>query len=322
MNYQNTPAAPRRRTDPELVSRAAPLSDAEEKRLEDEAEEEREETAIEDASKLAPKLLFEVIRRDGEEELTRPLRSLVYSGIAAGIMISMSVLGEAVFRTHLPPDASWSYLIENLGYSLGFLVVIIGRMQLFTENTITTVLPVISNPCRRMFFAMGRLWGIVLAANVVGCFLIAALYAYTPALPDDFRPAFDSLSAHATGFAPWDAFFRAIPAGVLVAALVWMLPQRDAGRFAMIVVFTWLIAAGDFTHVVAGSVEWAWMVWTGQLGFVAGFVDFFLPVLAGNIVGGTVIFALLAFGQVRDELHRRAIDGSRIKPDKRAEEGC
>ncbi|MEM7491378.1 MAG: formate/nitrite transporter family protein, partial [Pseudomonadota bacterium] len=83
-------------------------------------EEERDEEAIEGAGKLAPKLLFEVIRRDGEEELTRPLRSLCYSGIAAGMMISMSVLGEAVFRTYLP-DAPSSYLIENLGYSLGFL---------------------------------------------------------------------------------------------------------------------------------------------------------------------------------------------------------
>ncbi|WP_298429640.1 formate/nitrite transporter family protein [uncultured Jannaschia sp.] len=271
------------------------------------AEEQREEEAIEDAGKLAPKLLFEVIRRDGEEELTRPLRSLVYSGLAAGMMISMSVLGEAVFRTYLPADASWSYLVENLGYSLGFLVVILGRMQLFTENTITTVLPVIARPTRRIFMAMLRLWALVLVANVVGAFAVSALYAHTPALPTELYPAFDSLSAHATGFAPSEAFFRAIPAGVIVAALVWMLPQRSGGAFAIIMVFTWLIAAGDFTHVVAGSVEWGWMVWRDQLGFFEGFVTFFLPVLAGNIVGGTVIFTLLAHGQVKDELHRRPL---------------
>ncbi|MEM9794910.1 MAG: formate/nitrite transporter family protein [Pseudomonadota bacterium] len=272
----------------------------------DETEEERDEETIENAGKLAPKLLFEVIRRDGEEELTRPNRSLVYSGLAAGIMISMSVVGEAILRTHLP-DASWSFLVENIGYSLGFLVVILGRMQLFTENTITTVLPVIANPCRRMLANMLRLWGIVLASNVVGAFLIAALYAYTPALPNDLYPAMDSLSRHATGFAPLEGFFRAIPAGVLVAALVWMLPQRAGGAFAIILTFTWLIAAGDFTHVIAGSVEWAWLVWRGELNVFHGFVTFFLPVLAGNIVGGTVIFTLLTHGQVKDELHRRAL---------------
>jgi formate/nitrite transporter FocA (FNT family) len=269
-------------------------------------EEDIEEEAIEDAGKLAPKLLFEVIRRDGEEELTRPYRSLAYSGVAAGMMISMSVLGEAIFRTYLP-DARWSYLVENLGYSLGFLVVILGRMQLFTENTITTVLPVIADPRRRLLMAMLRLWGIVLAANVIGAFAIAAFYAFTPALSPTLRPAMDSLSLHATGFPAWEGFFRAIPAGVLVAALVWMLPQRKGGAFAIILVFTWLIAAGDFTHVVAGSVEWAWLVWRGRLEFLTGLTQFFLPVLAGNIIGGTVIFTLLAHGQVKDELQRRSL---------------
>jgi formate/nitrite transporter FocA (FNT family) len=299
--------ADREPIDPPEEEEEDPLGREPQSAEDQEAEEERDEEAIEGAGKLAPKLLWEVIRRDGEEELTRPTRSLIYSGIAAGMMISMSVLGEAVFRTYLPPDASWSYLIENLGYSLGFLVVILGRMQLFTENTITTVLPVIADPRRPMFLAMARLWTIVLSANVVGAFAIAAFYAFTPALDREFVLAFDTLSTHATGFPPGEAFARAIPAGVLVAALVWMLPQRQGGAFPIILVFTWLIAAGDFTHVVAGSVEWAWMVWRGALGFWEGALRFFLPVLAGNVIGGTVIFTLLAYGQVRDELFRRTI---------------
>ena len=274
--------------------------------IDDLEEEEREEAAIADAGSLAPKLLYEVIRRAGEEELSRPLRSLLYSGIAAGIMISMSVLGEAVLRTHLP-DAPWAYLVENLGYSLGFIVVILGGMQLFTENTITTVIPVIAERRRRLLGMMLRLWGIVLGANVFGCFSIAAFYHYTPAIAPELRPALDSLSAHATGFPPAEAFFRAIPAGVLVAALVWMLPQRNTGRFAIILAFTWLIAAGDFTHVVAGSVEWGWEFWNGRLGLIEGFLTFFLPVLAGNVVGGTVIFTLITHGQVKDEMHRRPL---------------
>ncbi|MBM2574895.1 formate/nitrite transporter family protein [Jannaschia sp. Os4] len=287
-------AAPLQNLDPAAAAAA-------EEALEEEA---RDEEAVEAASKLAPKLLYEVIRRDGEEELTRPTRSLVWSGIAAGIMISMSVLGEAIFRTYLPAEASWSYLIENLGYSLGFLVVILGRMQLFTENTITTVLPVVHEGRGRLLGPMLRLWGIVLAANVVGAFAVAALYRFTPAIPTELWPAITSLSLHATGFEPATAFARAIPAGVLVAALVWMLPQRG-NALPIILIFTWLIAAGDFTHVVAGSVEWAWLVWGGELGLAEGALTFFLPVLAGNIVGGTAIFTLLAYGQVMDELDRK-----------------
>lgn len=263
--------------------------------------EKEEEESVQQAAKLAPKLIYEVIRRDGQEELERTERALVWSGVAAGIMISFSVLGEAIFRTYLPETPS-RYLIENLGYSLGFIVVIMGRMQLFTENTITTVLPFLHAPSWPMVGRVARLWAIVLGANVVGAFAIASLYVFTPALPDALTPAMMELSRHATGFAPSEAFFRAIPAGILIAAIVWMLPQAESAAFFLITAFTWLIAAGDFTHIVAGSVEMAYLMVQGELGVVDAMSRFFLPVLAGNIIGGTAIFTLLAYGQVKDEI--------------------
>lgn len=266
-----------------------------------EMDEKLDEKSVEEASKLAPKLIYEVIRRDGEEELERTPRALVWSGIAAGMLISFSVVGEAILRSYLP-DTPSRYLIENFGYSLGFLLVILGRMQLFTENTITTVLPVMHAPSGAIFLRMLRLWGIVLGANVLGAFAVATLYAFTPALPAEIAPALVSLSEHATGFAPNEAFFRAIPAGILVAAIVWMLPQAEAASFLLITAFTWLIAAGDFTHIVAGSVEMAYLMVQGQLGFADAMTRFFLPVLCGNVIGGTAVFTLLAYGQVKDDV--------------------
>lgn len=270
-----------------------------------EAEEQAEERSMEEAAKLSPKQIFEVIRRDGEEELERTNRSLFWSGIAAGIMISASVLGEAIFRTYLP-DAPWRYLLENLGYSLGFIVVILGGMQLFTENTITTVLPLLRDPCVRMFSRVGQLWALVLGANVVGAFGVATLFAYTSAIPPDLLPALTELSEHATGMPAIEGFMKAIPAGVLVAAIVWMLPQAEESSFWVILAFTWLIAAGDFTHIVAGSVEMAFLMVQGQLPLFDALFRFFLPVLAGNIVGGTVIFTLISWGQVRDDVKPKA----------------
>lgn len=264
-------------------------------------EEKAEEVSVKEAAKLAPKLVYEVIRRNGDEELNRPTRSLIWSGITAGIMISFSVLGEAIFRTYLP-DRPVSFLIENLGYSLGFLLVIIGRMQLFTENTITTVLPLMARPTWRMAGCVARLWGIVLTANVVGAFVIASLFVFTPALPPELTPALLSLAQHATGMPPSEGFFRAIPAGILIAAIVWMMPQSKGNSFFIILTFTWLIAAGDFAHIVAGSVEMAYLMVQGLLPFSSAMFGFFLPVLFGNIVGGTVIFTLMAWGQVKDEV--------------------
>lgn len=260
-----------------------------------------DEDIVVQSENLASKHIFEIIRREGEEELERPNASLFWSGVAAGLMISLSVLGEAIFRTYLP-ETDWAYLLENLGYSLGFLVVILGRMQLFTENTITTVLPVMNNPVKSMFLRLATLWAIVLFANVIGAFIVGCAFAYGSFIPEVLRPAITELSQHATGFAPFEGFQRAIPAGILVAAIVWMLPESEGFGFFVILTFTWLIAAGDFTHIVAGSVEMAYLMVQGLLPVGDAMFGFFLPVLAGNILGGTAIFALLAFGQVRREL--------------------
>ena len=267
-------------------------------------EEEAEEEAVEQASSLTSKLIYEVVRRNGEEELERPKTSLVYSGVAAGLMISLSVLGEAILRTYLP-DAAWRHLVENLGYSLGFLVVILGGMQLFTENTIKTVLPLMARPSWKVAWRVARLWLIVLTANVVGAFGAAFLFAHTAALPEVLHPAILSLSEHAVGMEAGDAFMRAIPAGVIIASIVWMIPRAEDAAFFVILTFTWLIAAGDFTHIVAGSVEMAYLLLIGQLGIAEALLGFFLPVLAGNVIGGTAIFTALAWGQVKDEIKER-----------------
>ena len=259
---------------------------------------------VSNASPLPSKVIYEIIRREGEEELARSNRSLVWSGVAAGLMMSFSVLGEAIFRTYLP-DAPHSYLIENIGYSFGFLLVIMGRLQLFTENTITTVFPFLDEPKWSVGLATLRLWAIVLAANVVGAFVAAIVMQHTAAIPEELRPAIRSLSEHATGMGALDSFARGIPAGILVAALVWSMPQASANRFFIILGFTWLIAAGDFTHIIAGSVEMAYLMVGGELGLLPGLFGFFLPVLAGNIIGGTAIFTMIAYGQVVDDLPER-----------------
>lgn len=263
--------------------------------------EEAEERSVEEAAMLSSKLVYEVIRRDGKEELRRTNRALFWSGASAGIFITLSVLAEAVLRTYLP-EAPWSYLVENLGYTLGFLIVIHGRMQLFTENTITTVLPLMVDPSTEMFLSVMRLWGLVLFANVLGAFIGAAFLAFGGGVPDLFLPAIAELSEHATGMGPGTSFARAIPAGLLLAAIVWMIPQLESGHVAVVVIFTWLIAAGDFTHVVAGSVEMAFLLLRGDLAVGAAVFGFFLPVLAGNVIGGTAVFAMMVWGQVRDEV--------------------
>lgn len=264
-------------------------------------QEEREEEEVEEASRLAAWQIFEVIRRDGEEELERPTSSLIWSGIAAGILISFSVLGEAFLLARLP-DAEWSTLIASFGYSAGFLIVILGRMQLFTENTITPIMPLSENP-KKFCVPVLRLWSIVFLANMVGTTIAAAFIAYTNVLIPEYFDAVLDISKHVAELSAGQSLLRGIPAGILIAAIVWMLPSSGgASSFFVILFFTYLIALGEFTHVIAGSVEMIVLVFNGNIGLGAAVFGSIVPTLIGNVIGGTAVFALLARYQVHEEV--------------------
>jgi formate/nitrite transporter FocA (FNT family) len=149
---------------------------------------------------------------------------------------------------------------------------------------------------------LGRLWGIVLAANLVGTILAAAFCVITPVVSHDIFAAMLAVSRHAMAKDFASMFFHAITAGFLIAAMVWLMPSAESAQPHIIVLMTWLIAVGNFSHVIAGSVESFLLVLNGELGFGAMLVHFTIPALLGNIVGGTALFALLSYAQVMKEI--------------------
>jgi len=142
-----------------------------------------EEQQVEENKNVHSSVIFEAIRREGEHELSRPFSALWWSGVAAGLSISMSVLCKGFLESILP-DEDWAAGISNLGYTVGFLIVILGRMQLFTENTITPILPLFLAPTRAHLYQTARLWGIVFIANLVGCAAAALMLVHGHILPD------------------------------------------------------------------------------------------------------------------------------------------
>jgi formate/nitrite transporter FocA (FNT family) len=262
--------------------------------------DERESVA--EHGRLSALTVYSIILREGEEELHRPKTSLWWSGVAAGIGISTSVLAEATLRANLAPDLPYLSIIESFGYSLGFVLVIMCRLQLFTENTLTVVLPVLTSPSRSKFYYTSRLWGIVFAANMVGTFFTAFLAVHSGILDDKILSSVLEISRHVADIPPTDALLRGIPAGFFIAALVWMLPSAKGSEVIVIILFTWLIAAGEFTHVIAGSNEIFSLVAIGEIHILTAFTHHILPVLVGNVIGGTGLFAVLSYGQVSQEM--------------------
>jgi len=256
---------------------------------------------IEERSRLRAPMIYEVVRREGDEEMDRPITSLWWSGVAAGLSISFSLLVEGVLQLQLPPSR-WQPLVVSLGYPVGFLIVVLARQQLFTENTITAVLPLAAKFTAAKLLRLGRLWATVFAANMAGTLAAASFCTFTPALTPQLREAMLEISREMMQNG-WAAMcVKGVSSGYLIAAMVWLNPSAEASRFSVVTLMTYVIAIGGFTHVVAGSVEAFLLLLDGELSLwhlVAGFTA---PVLLGNIVGGTALFALISYAQIMKEL--------------------
>ena len=255
-----------------------------------------------ESERLQAKTVYEVIQHEGEKEMRRPVNSLWWSGFAAGLAISSSLVAQGMLHVVLP-EGGWQLPLEKFGYCVGFIIVILGRMQLFTENTITPVLPIMANFSLGSLNEMLKLWAIVLAANVAGTFVAAAFVTFVGFATTEQLTVFHEISRHAIlSKAPLETLLLAIPAGFYVAVLVWMLPSSKGFEVWIIIIMTYLIAIGEFAHVVVGSVEVFLLLLDGQVGVVHAFGGYLLPALAGNIIGGTALFSLLAYAQVREEI--------------------
>jgi formate/nitrite transporter FocA (FNT family) len=263
--------------------------------------EEREEQEIADHARLPVKAVYQVVRQEGQEQMERHAVSLWWSGFAGGLSISFSLLGQAALKLGLP-DAPWAPLITSLGYSIGFLMVILARQQLFTETTITVVLPLLADFSRRNLLSAARMWALVLAANFAGTLLAALFCSLTPVLEGGLRQAMLDVSMHTLSHGWFEMLVRAITAGFLIAALVWLLPSAEGAEFHMIVVVTYLIAICGAQHIVAGSMEAFMLVLAGSQSVAQIVFGFFIPVLVGNVLGGTVLFAVLSYAQVMKEI--------------------
>jgi formate/nitrite transporter FocA (FNT family) len=250
-------------------------------------------------SSTTAKVIHEAIRLEGTEELERPSSSLGWSGLAAGLTMGCSMLAQGILDARLP-DTPWRDLVAALGYSTGFLFVTMGRQQLFTETTLTVVLPVLHRT-----HGVGdvlRYWSIVFAANIVGTLLFAAAVTIPGLFPADAAHAFIGLGIKAVEPGFLGVLVKGVFAGWLIALMVWLLPAAGSARFVVIVAVTWLIGIAHFSHVIAGSAEGAFAAMHGAIGWGDYGLGFLLPALIGNSVGGVVFVALLNHAQVKEEI--------------------
>ncbi len=246
---------------------------------------------------ISANVVYEAIRREGEEELKRPSAALAWSGLAAGLAMGFSLVAEGLLAAHLP-ESVWRPLISKLGYSVGFLMAILGRQQLYTENTLTVILPLLLRKNLATFFAVARLWAIVLFSNLLGAFLFALCIGKIAMFNPHVQQTLLSVSQEGSADGFGVVLMRSVFAGWLIALMVWLLPGAESSRVGIIIIITYLIGLGGFHHIVAGSNKNFFLVVTGLESWGHYLLRFFLPTLAGNIIGGVSLVAFLNHAQV------------------------
>ncbi|MGB0679272.1 MAG: formate/nitrite transporter family protein [Polyangiales bacterium] len=242
----------------------------------------------------------EVYRRlvaTAEEELRRSSRQLFVSGLAAGLTVSASILARFSVTARLGGDAV-AELTGNLLYGLGFVFIMVGRYQLFTENTLTPVTLVLEG--RATLRQLLRLWTLVLSANLVGACCIAWIFAHTSVLSPEVHDVALEVGQHGLEASAAEVFWKGIFAGGLIATLVWLgLAVREStARILLVMLVVYVVPTAGLHHCVFGSEEALYVVFRGH-GTWLSFIRFFACAVAGNSVGGIVLVALVNYAQTK-----------------------
>jgi formate/nitrite transporter FocA (FNT family) len=233
-----------------------------------------------------------------KEELERPASELIWSSLASGMLLGFSFLAVGFLTSLVPP--AYHVLATAIAYPLGFVYVVHARHQLFTENTLEPVIPLLEKRDGETLRQLLRLWGIVLPVNLLGALIFAEVLAHTQVVePKLVTPLLDAARVSTEGSAQL-IFYKGIWAGWLIALMAWLIAATHDTMAQIVLVWlaTGPIAAFGFRHSIAGAVEAFYRAAVGDAPWGQMIFTFEIPAIIGNIVGGVVLVALVNHGQV------------------------
>jgi formate/nitrite transporter FocA (FNT family) len=260
-----------------------------------------EEVALETRRLTAPEI-FEAAVKNAREELERSSRKLAFSGLAGGLVMGLTGLSVAAARAILGSGA-WEEFASYLLYPIGFIAVIIGRAQLFTENTLYPVVLLLDERKQFVRNLRGtlRLWGVVFLANIVGAMFFAILAVKSGALSPDISSQLVTLGVTSVAGTPGHFFWSGVIGGWLIALVAWVVTASrwTIGQLAMIWLLTFVVGIGKFSHCIATSGEILAAVLAGSA-TASVYLIWLLTATLGNITGGVIMVSVLNYGQVRE----------------------
>lgn len=240
--------------------------------------------------------IFKQVAANARQELQRQSVALGLSGFGAGLFIGLSALGTAIALAMLGSSMPARF-VASMFYPVGFIIVIIGRSQLFTENTLYPVALVLAE--RRELWNTLRLWAVVLPANVAGALAFSLLAARTSAIDPKIVGTLAQLGSNALAHSAVQVFWSGVIAGWIIALAAWLVSGSHSITGSVIVIWMlmYIVGLGNFAHCVASTCEILVTVLMGGAPWSA-FPRWFFPAVAGNICGGVGLVTILEYGQV------------------------
>ncbi|NJO02657.1 MAG: formate/nitrite transporter family protein, partial [Bacteroidia bacterium] len=235
-------------------------------------------------------------------EHNRPRLGLFLSAFAAGLEVGFSVFLISTMHNLLVDQVSAAVLqiVLALSYPIGFIFVVIGRSELFTEHTTLAILPVLTGSTTKRRLLV--LWSTIFVGNLVGGYLFSAiLINLSPNLGIASEETFVALAHHAIRHESGVILLSAIVAGWLMGLLAWLVTAstETISRIVIIVLVTSLIGIGGLHHSIVGSIEvFTGMVTSPSIHF-SDYLNFQLWTTLGNLIGGVFFVALIKYGHTR-----------------------
>lgn len=248
-----------------------------------------------DQARLSVHEILATATADAKEELARSRRAVAVSGVSAGLTMGLTAAGVAVMTSYVGEGGGREAVVMLL-YPLGFIAVIVGRMQLFTENTLFPVVLTLAAP--RFLGATARLWGLVFAGNIVGALAFALLAARTSSLPPDALAALTDIGARVVDHSAGHVFWSGVVGGWIIALVAWLVTasRLTLAQLLATFIFTYLVGLGHFAHCIAGSCEVLSAV-VRDVTSIGDYGRWLLLATAGNALGGVVMVSLLNYAQ-------------------------
>jgi formate/nitrite transporter FocA (FNT family) len=237
--------------------------------------------------------IFQRVLATADVEIATGMRELLFSALAAGFAITLTFLGHAVLSAYSPKNEA----IAAFLYPIGFIYIILGRYQLYTENTLPPVTLVLTRLASLPL--LFRIWGIVLFGNIIGAGLGAFVLANSHVLSPEAMRAGAKFAKHGLELAWWDVFLRALFAGWLVAGVVWIThAARDTiSRIFIVYIAFYTISATEIYHVVTTACDSLYYVFFTGASLFTVFAEFWFPVFLGNTIGGVFLVTIVNYGQ-------------------------